>query len=448
MNFDAFRQAVAAELDARGVSEYELYYRTEQGTSVSAFGSEIKEFSSAMGGGVCLRCICGGQMGYASTEELSGEQARELVSRAIDNASVLESDEPVYLACGGQQYQPLSSIPYPLPETDALVRTVLDTQRKLYASDARVVDGCETQGFSERMELAICNSKGLNLHYVNHIAGMVAASVVESGEEKTDSYAFRHGALDALDTDALVREATNSAVAKLGGEVAPTQVCPVVFAPKAMADLLATFSGVFSSERAQKGLSRLAGKEGEAIASAAVTLVDDPFYAESPMPMPFDAEGSPTCRKNIIEGGVLKTLLYNLKTAAIAGKSTTGNAAKGGYGSPIGISPFTFYLAPGTLSEDALVEKAQNGVYIDFLGGLHAGANAVTGDFSLQSAGFLIENGKKTKPVKSFTVAGNFYELLGKITDVSDRVQLPFATGMTAFGAPAVLVESLSIAGK
>ena len=119
-----------------------------------------------------------------------------------------------------------------------------------------------------------------------------------------------------------------------------------------------------------------------------------------------------------------------------------------------------------------LLEKAGNGVYINSLQGLHAGANPVTGDFSLQSAGFLIDNGRKTTPVRSFTVAGNFYELLKNITAladnlefpgmgtvgspsalknitaVADNVTLPWATGKTAFGAPSVLAEGLSIAGK
>jgi PmbA protein len=80
--------------------------------------------------------------------------------------------------------------------------------------------------------------------------------------------------------------------------------------------------------------------------------------------------------------------------------------------------------------------------------GLHAGANAVSGDFSLQSTGYLIEDGKKTKFVKSFTVAGNFYDMLKNITAVSDTVVLPNAMGKTAFGSPCVLVEQLSIAGK
>ena len=98
--------------------------------------------------------------------------------------------------------------------------------------------------------------------------------------------------------------------------------------------------------------------------------------------------------------------------------------------------------------EKQLLEKTGNGVYISSLEGLHAGANPVSGDFSLQSAGFMVENGKKTTSVKSFTVAGNFYEVLKNITAVANNCHLPMAMGKTAFGSPDVLVEGLSIAGK
>ena len=94
------------------------------------------------------------------------------------------------------------------------------------------------------------------------------------------------------------------------------------------------------------------------------------------------------------------------------------------------------------------MEKAGSGVYIHSLDGLHAGANPVSGDFSLQSAGFMIRGGKKAEYVKSFTVAGNFYTLLKNITAVANNCHLPMAMGMTAFGSPSVLVEGLSIAGK
>ena len=74
--------------------------------------------------------------------------------------------------------------------------------------------------------------------------------------------------------------------------------------------------------------------------------------------------------------------------------------------------------------------------------------DAISGDFSLQSAGYMIENGKKTTYVKSFTVAGNFYDLLKNIVALANNCELPRAMGMTAFGSPSVLVDGLSVAGK
>ena len=448
MKFSEFKDLVIAKAEAMGITEYELYYQAAESTSVSAFQHSLNQFTASTEGGVCFRCIAGGKMGYASTESLDAAEAAAIVERAYDNALVLESEEPVFLCEGGKEYAPLELQPYALPSTEELIAKVLDTQEKIYAAHPAVVDGCSTQGISERSSIAIYNSKGLDLSYENNVAGLVVAAVVTDGKEMSNDYQIKLGKLDTIDTDALTGKAAAGALRKLGGEVAPTGICPVVFDPEAMSDLLQTFSGIFSSEAAQKGLSRLASSEGQVIASEVVTLVDDPFHKDNPMPINFDAEGSPTAKKNIIEKGVLNTLLYNLKTANMAGKQTTGNAAKGGYADSVGVRPFTMYLQGGEMTEDALLQKAGNGVYINSLGGLHAGANPITGDFSLQSAGFLIENGVKTKAVKSFTVAGNFYELLKKITAVANNTQLPMAMGSTAFGAPSTLVETLSIAGK
>lgn len=448
MDFNAFQRAVVRFAQEAGIADYELYYQASESTQVGVYQHEINEFSSSVEGGVCFRCIVGGKMGYASTEELSEEAAASVVRRAADNAAVLESDEPVFLGEGGQTYQDFTPRRYPLPSSEALIQAALATQEALYAAHPSVADGSSTEALSEKMCIAICNSHGLDLRYENAVSGLVAAAVVAEGEEMSNAYELKLGELDALDQAGLAARAVEKARAKLGGEAAPTAVCPVVFAPEAMADLLATFSPVFSSENAQKGLSRLQGREGEVIASAAVTLVDDPFCPMSAMPIPFDAEGAPTRKKCVVEQGRLNTLLYNAKTANLAGRETTGNASKAGYAAPVEVSPFTFYLAPGGESEEALLAKAGSGVYINALGGLHAGANVISGDFSLQSAGFLIENGKKTRPVKAFTVAGNFFELLEKITAVADNLEVPAPGGITSFGSPSVLVDSLSIAGK
>ncbi len=448
MTYQEFKEAVIREAEALSITDYEIYYQTEESTSVSAFRHEINQFTASVEGGLCFRCIAQGRMGYAATEALNEEQAQRIVRTAYNNALALETADPVFLVAGGQSYEKLPQESYALPTTEELIQKVLDTQEELYASDPRVVDGCSTRGISVAAELAIYNSKGLDLSYRNNMAAVLVGSVVSDGEEKENDYRIKVGKLQDTDSKALSEKATKTALAKLGGEAPPTGLCPVVFDPEAMSDLLSTFSPIFSSETAQKGLSKLADKEGQIIASPAVTLIDDPFYKDNPMPRPFDAEGSPTYCKKLIEKGELKTLLYNLKTASLAGKESTANASKRNYNSSMGIRPFTMYLQAGDFSEEELLEKAGNGVYINSLGGLHAGANAVTGDFSLHSAGYLIRDGKKDTHVKSFTVAGNFYDLLSKISAVGNNLELPMATGITAFGSPSVLISELSIAGK
>lgn len=448
MDIVLFKEAVIARCVELGITDYEIYYQAAESTSVGAFQREINQFASSNEGGVCFRCIVDGKMGYASTEELSREEAARIVDAAVDNASALETDDPVFLGEGGQQYAPLDMEVYDLPGTEELIEAVLDTQKAVYEADSAVVDGTATQGICERSQIMICNSKGLELSYVNQVAGLITVAVVSRDGEMANGLKLRLAELSAIDRKALAEEAAAKALEKLGGQVPQTGVYDVVLSPKAMADLLQTYASIFSSEVAQKGLSKLADAEGTVIASEVVTIVDDPFHPDNPMPIHFDAEGSPTGRKLVVEQGRLETLLYNLKTANKAGKHTTGNASKANYKAAVTVRPFTLYLAPGELSREQLLHRVGNGIYVDSLDGLHAGADAVSGDFSLQSSGYLIRDGVLAERIRGFTVAGNFYDLLKKIVAVADDVQLPMALGMTAFGSPTVLVEGLSVAGK
>ncbi len=445
MDFACFKQAVIARCQELGIEEYELYYTQSESTSVEIFQHEIKEFTASTEGGVCFRAIVGGKMGYASTQALNAEEAKAVVDKAVDNAAFLESEEQVFLAEGGQTYQQTTTESLPIPTTEHLIARSLEVQDQIYASSEAVIDGCMTNAIVEKGSTAIYNSKGLDLHSDNTLTAWVMASVVTDGKEMADEYTIKLGDLDKIDTKAAIAKATASALQKLGGDVAPTGQYPVVFHPEAMTSLLGVFSSIFSSENAQKGLSKLQGKEGTKIASDLVTIVDDPFYPGSLMQHSFDAEGSPTRTKSLVEKGQFKTLLYNLKTAAVAGVQTTGNASKGAYNAPVAVQPFTMYIVPGQVSEEDMLASIEKGVYITDLGGLHAGANPISGDFSLQSSGYMIENGRKTDFVKSFTVAGNFYELLLNIKALASNLETP---GMGRFGSPSVLVEGLSVAGK
>ena len=137
-----------------------------------------------------------------------------------------------------------------------------------------------------------------------------------------------------------------------------------------MRTLLAVYSSAFSAKMAQMGMSLLAGKEGEKIAADIITITDDPMREGVSIQTNFDAEGVAAFRKPIVEAGVLKTLLHNRETAAKAGVESTGNASKGSYASPVGISPYAFCMEAGDKSLDELFAMVGDGIYVTELKGL------------------------------------------------------------------------------
>jgi PmbA protein len=252
---------------------------------------------------------------------------------------------------------------------------------------------------------------------------------------------------EKIDLSSLAKGIVDEAILRANAGTVESGKYNVVLSAKQMRTLLSVYSSAFSAKMAQMGMSLLAGKEGEKIASDIVNITDDPMREGVSIQTNFDAEGVAAFRKPIVENGVLKTLLHNRETAAKAGVESTGNASKGSYASPVAISPYAFCLEAGEKSLDELFAMAENGIYVTELKGLHAGANPVTGDFSIESAGFRIVDGKLSEAVKTFTVAGNFFDLIKSIESLSDTVEVAITGGFTTFGSPAVLVPGMSVAG-
>ena len=447
MNFDAVKEALIAEAQRLGLQEYDVFFMESESSSTETLKDEISSFSSGVGGGVCFRCIVGGHMGCASTELLTEEEMKALVARAVANAEVIENrDEPIIFE-GSEQYATPTAKPYMRPETEHMKALALSLQKKTYEQNEYIADGTQSGVFCERVSMQFLNSRGLSLSHMAGTSGAYVQAVVCKDGESQAAFDFGVG----TDPDALSelpKTVTEEAMATLGATEIASGKYDVIFSGKQMRAMLSAFASTFSAKNAHLGLSLLKGKEGETIASNRVTLMDDPLYEGSPMQLPIDGEGVATYRKAVIENGVLKTLLYDLSTAKRAGVTTTGNGQRSSYSDPVSISPYHFYLAGGDCSEDALMQTLGDGIYITELKGLHAGANAVTGDFSIESAGFMVREGKRAEAVRSFTVAGNFFSLLKEIEALSNKVHFGMPSGFTVYGAPNVLVRNMSIAGK
>ena len=124
--------------------------------------------------------------------------------------------------------------------------------------------------------------------------------------------------------------------------------------------------------------------------------------------------------------------------------TSTGNAVRPGLSAPETVAPSNFFFQPGDKYLAALESELGDGLVITQLDGLHAGANVTSGDFSLLSKGYLLEGGKRVRPVEQITIAGNFYELLKNIRAVGSDLVFP-GSGV---GAPSLDVGELTVSGK
>lgn len=441
MNFESMKEIIVRAAKAAGLDEYELFYGAEEDMGVGTLKQDVDNFSSGNSQGIDFRCKVNGKMGYASTELFDEEELTELVHRAIENAKSIESDDEVDIFPGSPKYETIEEKPMPVPNAAQMTEVALALQKKVYGLSDKVADGTRASAYCATAETCMYNSYGLELTSRVGLQYGVVSVNVRDGEEAAAGFEVAEGAT-MEELGEIADKAVAEALSKLGAGLVETGHYPIVICGKQMRGLLSTFSSVFSSRAAQKGLSLLAGKEGEKIAADCVTIMDDPFRPGS-IQAAFDGEGVATSRKCVVENGTLNTLLYNLSTAKKAGRESTGNGARHN-----GIRYFNFYLAGGEASDEELLQKANGGIYVTEIKGLHAGANATTGDFSIESAGFMIENGKLGRPVKSFTIAGNFFELLKQIDTVGKDVKFGISGGPTLFGSPDVYIPDMSVAGK
>lgn len=450
MNFDALKSILEEALALEGVKEYEIYYMSDSSTSVSTLNKEVNSFSSGENGGLCLRVLVDGKMGYASTELMTEQEMKELPGRAKSNALATEKPDTVGIFAGSDSYEEVrikKAEPLSAAELKAIA---IKTGEALFDKSDKVKEGTSSQAISAGTSVRLVNSHGLDLSIDCGVNALIAEAVVQSDGENQADYSFKNLEADKVDDtiSEMVDEAVGEALSKIGADLVPTGKYNVVFDGNQMRSLLSVFSSAFSAKAAIDGMSKLKGMEGETIAAPIVTITDDPQREGSTVGTNFDAEGVATHRKAVVEAGVLTTLLHNRETALAMGKETTANASKAGYSSPIGVRPYSFAIEPGDKSRDELFALAGDGILITELKGLHAGANPVSGDFSLESAGFMIRDGKKCEAVKSFTVAGNFFDLLKAISALGDKLERGVSTGLTGFAAPDTLVPDMSIAGK
>ena len=315
------------------------------------------------------------------------------------------------------------------------------------AADPRITnsDGGSFQAATGRKALA--NSRGFVGGYRSSYAGVSASPMAEDvdGSKQVDYWWSGARRLADLESpESIGKEAARRTLRRLGARRVPTQRVPIVFAPEVAGSLLGSIFEAASGDVIWRGASFLAGRLGEQIASANLTLVDDntmllPTGMGGFGTSPFDGEGLPSLRTVVVEQGVLRNYLLNTYTARKLGMKSTHNASRGLAGTP-GIGCGNLYLEPGTQTPEQIIADVTAGLYVTSLMGF--GVNVVTGDYSRGATGLWIENGELTHAVEEITVAGNLAEMLRHVTAIGSDLEF-----RGAIASPTLRIDGMTIAG-
>uniref|UniRef100_A0A8J4H8K8 TldD/PmbA family protein n=1 Tax=Acidicaldus sp. TaxID=1872105 RepID=A0A8J4H8K8_9PROT len=389
-----------------------------------------------------LRVFIGRRSAIVSASTLDPAGFAELAARAIAMARVVPEDPFAGLA--ERPPPPAEAAPLDLLDAAEPAMETLIARAAAAEEAALAVPGVTNSEGAEasygRSEIALVTSAGFAGTYARSSHGVSVTALAGSGTAMERDYDFSSAvhAGDLDDPAMLGRTAGERAVARLNPRRPKTARLPVVYDPRVAGSLLGHFASAINGASIARGTSFLKDRLGQAVFAAGITIHDDPRRKRGLRSRPFDGEGLPTAPATLVENGVLRSWLLDLRSARQLGLVSTGHAARGTSGPP-GPAPSNLYLAPGAASPAALMADIREGLYVTELIGM--GVNGLTGDYSRGASGFMIRDGALAEPVAEITIAGNLIEMFSHLRAADD---LRFRRGTDA---PTLRVEGMMLAG-
>lgn len=446
----ALCQRVVEQARRAGADEAEAYAERSRESSATVVNGEIEELSEAASKGIGLRVIRGDRLGFASTTDFDPQALAQLVERALalsreaapDRSNALPGPKELSLASRPARVERLFDDAVADLDPGWKLRAAFELERAAKAEDARCTHFNGSGAGEAVVEYAIASSHGLvDAERGTHVF-LFCSPVAREGESlQTSSWSDHRRHLAELETAEQVgREAARRTVRMLGARKPESARVPVIFDPVMSAGFFGALGRAVNGELVHKKSSFLVGRLGQQVASPLVSLVDDGRLAGALGAGAFDGEGVATGRTPLLERGVLRNFLYDMRTARKAGTRTTGNARRG-FSSLPSIGPRHLVVEPGPLAPEELLRGVSRGLYVTAM--LGSGANVITGDYSRGANGLWIEDGELTFPVQEATVAGQLLDMLASIDAVgSDLLR------RGGVWAPTIRFAELAVGGR
>lgn len=460
---DATLQEVLAEGLNHGGDYADIYFEHSFTHSVSMQDETVNRAAANIDYGAGVRVIRGDQCGYAYTEDISPEQLKQAARIAARIA-----DENRALACvpvsltrlrNDINYYPIG-ISWQERKIDMIIPYLQKVGARLRELDARVIRVQAMINYKTK-HVGFCNSLGEMYEDIRPLGAFSVSCVIGDGENTEQARASRSFRMGAeMLTDALAETLAAECIRKAQFALSATQphggVMPVVMAAGASGILLHEAIGhAFEADFNRKKESIFSDRLHSSICLPSINVVDDGTLPHNRGSVNFDDEGVAGQKTYIVREGVLNSYLHDRISARHYATAPTGNGRRESFRHMPLPRMRSTYMENGTASEADLIGEVKQGIYVkDFTNGqVQIGA----GDFTFfVKSGYLIENGRLTRPVKDINIIGNGPQALADILAVADNAAIDNGTWMcgkggqacpVTCGMPSVLVKELTVGG-
>ena len=387
-----------------------------------------------------VRAVVGKKIGVASSNELSQEALERMVDTALTIAK-LQPENPDFISLPS---------PAPIAEIEAFDEATAgfgpqDRARavgvicQLAVDSGLIASGAFTTGV---YELAVANSLGVFAYHATTSADINTVIMSDDSAGYAAATAWRVGEINA---EAVGAEAVDRALKGRHPRELPPGRYPVILEEYAVADMVDMLARLgFGALSVQEGRSFMVGRFGERIMSDAISIWDDGLDLTG-LPVPFDFEGVPKQRVDLIKKGVAEAVVYDSYTAGKEGKASTGH----GLPAPntFGPVPGHIFMAPGEASKEEMLATMDHGLWVTrfwYTRPVHPKLAIITG--MTRDGTFLVERGEITYPVKNLRFTQSYLEALDNVELVGRETKLQ-QNWVGATCVPALKVSEFEFTG-
>ncbi len=454
---ETLKKVISAALQ-NGGDFAEVYLENRVSRNIVMEESRFKSGLYGVSQGAGVRVISGNKTGYAYTDDITEEN----LMRAAKVAS--------YVAKDGKSMGPIDindtsresfvSIKQPLAEItdEQRIETLERADQAALDYDPKIKMAL-VDYYDELRGRVIANSEGLYLRDELPMLFFIVQTMSEDGNKRHMSRErlSRHSGFEMFSEvtpEEVARKAAREAVDMLDAEDAPAGIMDVVMQNGWGGVLVHEAVGhPLEADNIAKGIGAFTGKVGQKVASDLFTMVDDGTLNNARGTINFDDEGTPAQRNVLIEKGILKGYMNDILSAKQLGVDRSGNGRRESFRYiPIPRMTNTF-IDQGESDPTEILSSTNKGIYVQSLSG--GSVNPVTGVFNFTCReAYLIENGKKTRPIKGATLIGSCLEVISNIDAVGN--DLDFGPGICGkgqmaevdAGQPTVRIRGINVGGS